>query len=313
MAKVLVIGSGVSGLTTALLGLQQGHDVHMVYRDHWSDTVSAVAAAIWFPFAAEPQDKVNSWSRDTYEVFEDLASQTKKTGVFMTNFLVLVEDPEYVYWESALPPASVTPAEPDWILPGYATAYYVKVPLSDSSVYMPYLQETFIELGGTSEQRTVTNLKEECKKADWVINCSGLGAQALCNDQKMFPIQGQIIQLEKPLEPVKTLMDEHMPHRLAYILPRTNDVILGGTARPHESSTDVDPDATQKIIAQCVKRLPVLANAAVKNVRVGLRPGRSQVRLEKEEGLPIIHNYGHGGSGYTISWGCAREAIGLIK
>ena len=178
---------------------------------------------------------------------------------------------------------------------------------------MPYLQEMFLESGGTTEQRTVTSLKEECKKADWVINCSGLGAQALCDDQKMFPIRGQIIQLEKPLEPVKTLMDEHMPHRLAYILPRTNDVILGGTARPHESSTDVDPDATQKIIAQCVKRLPVLANAAVKNVRVGLRPGRSQVRLEKEEGLPIIHNYGHGGSGYTISWGCAREAIGLIK
>lgn len=312
MAKVLVIGSGVSGLTTAIVGLRQGHQVNLVYRDHWSETVSAIAAAIWFPFSAEPQERINAWSKETYDVFADLAHKGCHTGVFMTDFLVLVEDPEYVYWESALPEGSVTPAEADWVLPGYATAYYVRVPLSDSSIYMPYLMEEFIRLGGTQEQRTIFDLEAECSRADWVINCSGLGAQVLCADDQMYPIRGQLVQLEKPETPLKTLIDEFMPQRLAYILPRTNDVILGGTAIAHNSSTEVDPQTTQRIFDLCVERQPQLAHLPIKDVRVGLRPGRWQVRLEKDEHLPVIHNYGHGGSGYTISWGCAHEAIGLI-
>ena len=47
--------------------------------------------------------------------------------------------------------------------------------------------------------------------------------------------------------------------------------------------------------------------------RVGLRPFRkSGVRLEKEklgDGRTVIHNYGHGGSGFTLSWGCAEEVV----
>jgi D-amino-acid oxidase len=49
--------------------------------------------------------------------------------------------------------------------------------------------------------------------------------------------------------------------------------------------------------------------------RVGLRPFRkSGVRVERDElrdGRTVIHNYGHGGSGFTLSWGCAREVVNL--
>ena len=48
---------------------------------------------------------------------------------------------------------------------------------------------------------------------------------------------------------------------------------------------------------------------------VGLRPGRMEVRLEREEknGKYLIHNYGHGGSGVTLSWGCADEVVELAN
>jgi D-amino-acid oxidase len=49
---------------------------------------------------------------------------------------------------------------------------------------------------------------------------------------------------------------------------------------------------------------------------VGLRPGRSTVRLEEAEplssGARVVHNYGHGGAGVTLSWGCAREVVTLV-
>jgi glycine/D-amino acid oxidase-like deaminating enzyme len=48
----------------------------------------------------------------------------------------------------------------------------------------------------------------------------------------------------------------------------------------------------------------------------GLRPYRPQgfvVRLEKAGDKTVIHNYGHGGGGVTLSWGTARLAIELAQ
>lgn len=49
--------------------------------------------------------------------------------------------------------------------------------------------------------------------------------------------------------------------------------------------------------------------------RVGLRPARDPgVRVEREvtaRGGVLVHNYGHGGAGVTVAWGCAEEAAAL--
>ena len=39
------------------------------------------------------------------------------------------------------------------------------------------------------------------------------------------------------------------------------------------------------------------------------------MRLDKEliSGRPLIHNYGHGGSGVTLSWGCADSVVELAN
>ncbi|RVE48652.1 hypothetical protein evm_006723 [Chilo suppressalis] len=48
---------------------------------------------------------------------------------------------------------------------------------------------------------------------------------------------------------------------------------------------------------------------------VGLRPGRHEIRLEAEEqrGKLIVHNYGHGGSGLTLFWGCADNVLDIVR
>lgn len=58
-------------------------------------------------------------------------------------------------------------------------------------------------------------------------------------------------------------------------------------------------------------------------LQVGLRPGRPSVRLELDEvplksssskpSLPVVHNYGHGGAGLTLAWGCAGDAVQLVQ
>jgi len=50
--------------------------------------------------------------------------------------------------------------------------------------------------------------------------------------------------------------------------------------------------------------------------RVGLRPFRkSGIRLEKDRlgSRTVIHNYGHGGAGFTLSWGCAGQVVKLVE
>ncbi len=66
------------------------------------------------------------------------------------------------------------------------------------------------------------------------------------------------------------------------------------------------------------KRYPKLEISLDRIVKetVGLRPFRKKgFRVEKEElgSKTIIHNYGHGGSGWSLSWGTAKLAVDLAQ
>ncbi|HEX9336442.1 MAG TPA: FAD-dependent oxidoreductase, partial [Pseudonocardiaceae bacterium] len=76
-----------------------------------------------------------------------------------------------------------------------------------------------------------------------------------------------------------------------------------------------DPATAQAIIERCAAVEPRLADADVLAHLVGLRPVRSVVRVADEhvDGIRVLHNYGHGGMGVTLSWGCAREITELVR
>jgi D-amino-acid oxidase len=79
-------------------------------------------------------------------------------------------------------------------------------------------------------------------------------------------------------------------------------------------NTEPVPAVAARILRDCAAIEPRVNGARVLGHRVGLRPFRPQVRLEAEppgRGPLVVHNYGHGGAGVTLSWGCAREAAGL--
>jgi D-amino-acid oxidase len=71
------------------------------------------------------------------------------------------------------------------------------------------------------------------------------------------------------------------------------------------------------IIERCADLVPELRGVEVLEHLAGLRPVRPTVRLEAEPATGdtprVIHNYGHGGSGITLAWGCADDVAELAR
>jgi D-amino-acid oxidase len=146
-----------------------------------------------------------------------------------------------------------------------------------------------------------------------VVNCAGLGAAALAGDDDMVPVRGQVVVVERSPGSDEWLLDQSDEQALTYVVPRQQTVVLGGTAEVGSTDLRPDPATADAIRRRCAGLVPALAEARVVEHRVGLRPGRSAVRLEAErrsQGV-VVHCYGHGGAGVTLSWGCAAEVARL--
>lgn len=314
-AKIRVVGSGIIGLSTAIQLLKAGYEVHIVSEQTSAYTTSALAAAIWMPFELEPRSLVNEWSASSYEVFEKQA-QLKTTGVSMVDYTVLLPDESAFWWRSALPEGACRKASASERPRAYDCAYVVRVPLVETPIYLPYLEKQFLALGGTLEQRKVYCLEEEVEQADVLVNCTGLGAAALTGDLNLYPIKGHIVKID-PVPKLQGICDDYMfgedSPLLAYVIPRSDCTVLGGTTEFDDSSLDVNTLTTAKIIAACQQLSERLSKIRIQETVVGLRPGRKELRLERDAHLPIIHNYGHGGGGYTVCWGCAAAVESLVR
>jgi D-amino-acid oxidase len=313
LEDVVVIGCGVSGLSTAGLLREWGLSVRILTAAMPPETTSSVAAAIWYPYKAYPEDRVLAWGARTFEVFEELAGDPG-TGVTMREGLELRREPAPdPWWADAVP--DVRRCEGGELPPGYLDGHAFTVPVIEMPIYLRYLLDRFSAAGGTVEERTVSSLDEAAEGCRAVVDCAGLGARELAGDGEMLPIRGQIVRVRNPgLD--RFLLDEENPDGVTYIVPRSEDCVLGGTADEGEWDTAPDPGVAEDILRRCARLEPRLAGARVLEHRAGLRPGRPEVRLETEtleDGTPCVHNYGHGGSGVTLSWGCAEEAAGLVR
>lgn len=310
--NILIIGSGVSGLTTAVRLLEAGHKITIWTEKFYPDTVSSVAAAIWYPYKAAPEEKVVAWSKRGYEVFCQLAA-LPETGVQVIGGIE--------YHKTAMPaPAwssyvqNFRHASPDELLPGYADAHCFDTPVIEMPVFLGYLQKQVVQQGGQIIQRKVTSLEEGLLEFPVVVNCTGLGARELLNDSEMYPIRGQVMRVPKTTVN-KYYFDDSDEDAPTYIIPRSADCILGGVAQVDNWSLEPDEATISDIRRRCSQLQPELANLPVLEHKVGLRPGRRVIRLEAEipaEGKLIIHNYGHGGAGVTVAWGCAEEVASLL-
>jgi len=127
-------------------------------------------------------------------------------------------------------------------------------------------------------------------------------------------VRGQVVRVRNP-GIKRFILDESNAAGRTYVIPRAHDVVCGGTREADATSTEPDTETEREILARCIALEPALADAPIVSRAVGLRPGRAHARLETEDvdGKTVVHNYGHSGSGVTLSWGCAREVVTLVR
>merc|ERR1712198_564324 len=176
--------------------------------------------------------------------------------------------------------------------------------------FLPYLMEIFQQKGKII-RRKIENISE-LKNYDVVVNCSGLGANALIGDDTIKPLRGQVMRVSAPWIR-KVILDDADDGN--YVIANMNSVVLGGTHQ-HDDWDRTPRDEDCKFIYDGGCALdPSIQHSVKINDWVGLRPGRDSVRLEKEniDGVSVVHNYGHGGSGITVFKGCAEDAANLVQ
>lgn len=313
MTKILVMGAGVSGLTCAVELARQGHEATVWAKDMPEDTTSAVAAAYWAPYACNPQDKVIEWSRATKKYLEESVMPDETSGVRAVEMIEYFDhEAEGPWWRDAIEESSFLKASelPD----GYKSGFKASLLLIDTTKYLPWLVRQLEALSIELQQHEIQSFSEIPAQFEVVINCTGLGSRKLCRDERLYPVRGQVVVVESG-NVNKVFADDVAHNSLTYIIPRYNDTVLGGTAQANDWNLTVNPEDTREIIEKAQKLIPGFKPGKVIREKVGLRPYRDEVRLELEitADRKIVHNYGHGGAGYTLSWGCATDVAKIVK
>ena len=309
MADIGIIGGGIIGLTCGVVLADAGHQVTIYSRTPFEASTSWAAGAVCYPFGVEETQRSIDWFLYTYnKVGEMLRDHVPGICDAPWQKFCLEHEPEIPFWfehleGTRLLDAGECPAP-------YKSGIFAPLYMMGVDGYAPYMQARFTDAGGQSVISDVKDFAEV--KGDILLNCAGVRAQSLTGDDGVFPARGQVVVVKNPGIPRYTAVFE----KKFYIYPRGEQVLLGGSYDEHEWDRTPDDELTRDILEWAGAMEPQLKDSEVIDVRVGLRPMRSTVRLEKEsleDGRSLIHNYGHGGAGYTLSWGCAQEVLKLVE
>jgi len=309
---VLVIGAGVSGLTTGIRLAEAGLDVTIRTAVPPEQTTSVAAGAVWGLVRVGPQDRVVPWGRTGLQVLSELAAEPG-TGVRMASGREVSRSPlEPPYWTALV--SGLRLCEPSELPEGFTGGWHYTAPVITMPVYLGYLQARFSKAGGTLELARVGSLADVAAEAPVVVNCSGAAARDLVPDPAVVPVRGQVVIAANPgIEEFFISRDEQPPW-IVYMFPHGEEILLGGTNE--EGNWDLEPksDIAERIVAGCAAIDPRLRGVTILGHRVGLRPSRPEVRLESEPlgGSVLWHNYGHGGAGISLSWGCAADIAAAV-
>jgi len=299
---------------------------------------SGGAGGLWFPYLCESTERTGRWANETRVRYEQLLQD----GLGFEDNGVAVKD----VWQCYSPGNDLPPWAPDCPtlellsvaqveekyapgLPQYMIdqddflAYQFEAPIVQVDLFLGHLRRLIEGMGGALVERKVAGPIESLE-ADVLVNCAGIGnaveVEGLESDARMRPVRGQIVHCENRAN-ITEAVTIGAGAESAYMIPRGDVVVYGGTSDDGQWDLSVNEDTVEDIIRRCKKLLPEEYTQGMEDRIVGhwvgLRPYREEmVSVEAktlEDGRVVVNNYGHGGSGFTLCWGCADEVVRMAQ
>ncbi|KAK0422219.1 hypothetical protein QR680_007438 [Steinernema hermaphroditum] len=319
MAKVAVVGQGVIGCSSALAILEKFPKFHVtLFADRkFEETCSFVPAGL---FRLDKYEYKN-WARISFDRFAWIyrtigcSSGVKLvSGHIQSDNRATLEGQEknmadIVYNFRWLDKREM---ESMFVNPSPHCIHYTAY-ASEGRRYVPWLREQIEKYENVRfEHKKVADLNELGEHFDFVINCAGLdGGKVAGDDNTVNPNFGVAIEVEAPWQ-------THFNYKdfCTFTIPMTNSVILGSLKQPGRSDMEITKADRDDIWKRYLEIHPTFKDAKVIAEFPALRPERPEIRLETEmrrtpsgKEYQLIHNYGHGGNGFTLGWGCALEVV----
>lgn len=356
--RVLVIGAGVSGLTTSICLRRAGFEV-VIVADRFAPNLTSVAAgALWeWPPAVcgkhgtpRSLERSKKWCMIAYNEFKEIEAKygSEATGVYLRDV--------YFYFKYAIESRPTDLQKMNELKDevegferglhiirdsidldfqgGIQDAYKHMAPMAHTDMYMKWLFQQVQDLGCDIIQDKITTnvlLSEgellERFNAQAIVNCAGLGSIATTGDSSMYPLRGALVRVKNQggiidaahcISHDESSTDEQ---DIIFIVPRGKDdvVVLGGLAQQDQWKTNLNLDIPiiRQMYDGCLQFLEELRDLPLDDqepVRIGLRPfTEKNVCVERVPDTRVFYNYGHGGAGVTLSWGCSAEIVDLIE
>ena len=321
--RVLVVGAGASGLTTALCLRRRGLEVTVVAEKFAPQVTSVVAGALWeWPPAVcgHHQDQVSlarskGWSRTSYSIFADLA-RDPATGVFMRTVTFYFRHPveqgsphfqkmkelqenvrDFTHDAALIAANGVNPES------GMQDAHSHTAPMIDTDVYMSWLLGQVQNVGCRVLKLKIDGVLREQERSlkqqfqvDAIVNCAGLGSAELANES-MYPLRGALVRIRNDGKNFPRINQAHyVAHDentnepgFIFIVPRGNDMlVLGGLAEPNLWDLDIglhNYEPIRDMYRRCIDFLPVLKNAAIDPNE----PVRAGLRPFRQQNVRLEH------------------------
>ncbi|XP_063829879.1 D-amino-acid oxidase isoform X1 [Ostrinia nubilalis] len=320
--KIAVLGAGANGLASAVK-IQEAYkhaEVVIVSNEFSPDTTADGSGGLWYPYlcGSTSENLLAKWGAETYNFLHEIWFEGGN-NVCLIPFYEFYRDIQYQqppkWLNSVFGYHQLNETQLNYYSKLYNVEFrsgmtFLTFVLHPSSL-LKYFTERFKCANGKILRAEITSLDDPLlTDFDVVVNCTGLGARNLVPDSSVFPIRGQISKVIAPW--VNAVIVEDGGN---YIIPNTETCVLGGTHQEHDYNTKINDTDTDFIHNGCRTIIPGLEHAKLVRQWVGLRPGRHEIRLDHEvrNGKLVIHNYGHGGSGLTLFWGCAQEVVDILK
>ncbi|OWR51505.1 D-aspartate oxidase [Danaus plexippus plexippus] len=288
--RVAVLGAGINGLGCAVKVKEKypNFDVVIISDKFTPDTTGDGSGGLWKPYCSgkTPQTLITKWGMESYRLYHKLWLE----GGYDVTLVPLYD----LYRENKPLPER---------------------PWSNLVFGFKNLDEKHLEYLNRLHHSDFVSIKslddEGLMTYDVIVNCLGLGARDVVPDDKMFPVRGQLMRVHAPWL-TATIYDVQND---IYMICTTDICVMGGTQQVNDYNRQLNVEDRDKIFNGCTSVVPAIKNAKLISEWVGLRPGREEIRLESEiiNGKFYIHNYGHGGSGFTLFWGCASNVLEIFE